>query len=441
MKGGGVLVAIVDNGIDIHHEDLEANIAKGSYNYMPPDYNFSDADHGTCCAGIIAGVEGNGIGIRGVAPEAKLIGYNALKVPSISNIADAFVRHKERVWVSSNSWGDFNSWGEPFALKSLEMAALEEGVAHGRDGRGIVYVFAAGNGASHDGGLPTDNVNYSGLVNNRFTIPVGAVDENGTKVPYSEVGATLMVVAPSRAHADSPGIVTTDATADKGYNPNTFKADYKDTNYTRYFSGTSASTPMVSGVVALILEANPKLGWRDVREILARSASKTDPDDPDWSTNGAGLHINHKYGFGLVDACKAIGLAWDWHNLPKQKMVEIHKGINITIPDNDPNGIESSITIDANLTVEFVDIFFDAHDHASLGDLEIVLTSPSGTRSILAETHVEAFDGYFRYKNWRFGSVRHLGEKSKGVWKLKVIDRQLGNEGTLVSWGLKMYGY
>lgn len=384
---------------------------------------------------------GNGIGIRGVAPEAKLIGYNALKVPSISNIADAFVQHKERVWVSSNSWGDFNSWGEPFALKSLEMAALEEGVTHGRDGRGIIYVFAAGNGASKDGGLPTDNVNYSGLVNNRYTIPVGAVDENGTKVAYSEVGATLMVVAPSRAAADSPGIVTTDATADKGYNPNTFKADYNDTNYTRYFSGTSASTPMVSGVVALILEANPKLGWRDVREILARSAAKTDPDDSDWSTNGAGLHINHKYGFGLVDACKAIELAWDWHNLPKQKMVEIHKDINITIPDNDPNGIESSITIDANLTVEFVDIFFDAHDHASLGDLEIILTSPFGTRSILAKTHVEAFDGYFRYKNWRFGSVRHLGEKSKGTWRLQVIDRQLGNEGTFFSWGLKVYGH
>ncbi len=66
-KGRGVLVAIIDNGIDIYHEDLKDNIGIGSYSYLTEEYSFTNANHGTCCAGIIAGVEGNGKGIRGIA--------------------------------------------------------------------------------------------------------------------------------------------------------------------------------------------------------------------------------------------------------------------------------------------------------------------------------------------------------------------------------------
>jgi len=440
-KGDGVLVAIVDNGIDIYHEDLKTNIGNGSYSYLPKDYNFTNANHGTCCAGIIAAVEGNGIGIRGIAPHAKIIGYNALKAPSISNIADAFVRNKDRVWISSNSWGDFNSWGEPFKLRSLERAALEDGVKHGREGKGIVYVFSAGNGSSSDDVIATDNVNYSGLVNNRFTIPVGAVDEYGKKAYYSEVGATLMVVAPSKATKSAPGITTTDVTGEEGFNPKMFKDDYMDHNYTKNFSGTSASAPMVSGVVALMLDANPNLTYRDVRIILAKSAKMNDKNDSDWCYNGAGYHINHRYGFGLVDAAKAVKLALDWKNVSKEIMIKRHKIVNKEIPDNDQIGIESHIDIDENISIEFVDVFFDAPSHNRIGDLEVVLVSPSGTKSILAVRHHENFEGYFRYKNWRFGTVRNMGEGSKGCWKLIVKDLVSGKTGVLKAWELRIYGH
>lgn len=198
---------------------------------------------------------------------------------------------------------------------------------------------------------------------------------------------------------------------------------------------------MVSRVAALVLEANPDLGWRDVKAILAQSASRNDPNDSDWTTNGANLHINHKYGYGIVDATKAIGLALKWNNFGKKIIVEKSHKVDIKIPDNDSQGLEDTITIDKDIYIEFVDIFFDAHDHKSLGDLEIILTSPQGTKSILAEKHAELFDGYFRYKNWRFGTFRLLNEKSKGTWKLAVEDKREENEGTFSSWGIKIYGH
>ncbi len=438
--GRGVLVSVVDNGIDIHHEDLKWNIGQGSFSYLPEDFDFTDADHGTAVAGLIAATDHNGRGGRGVAPDAQVIGFNALRAPSMSNFADALTRHKDRVSVSNNSWGDFNSWGEPLALRTLVEAALVEGTSKGRNGKGVVYVFSAGNGdTSAGGGLPSDNVNYSGLVNNRYTVPVCATDEFGKKASYSEIGATLVVCAPSKG-ATSLGIVTTDASADKGYNPKFFKSDFADIAYTRNFGGTSASAPIVSGVVALILEANPSLSWRDVKAILAASAQRNDAQDGDWTTNAAGLHINHRYGFGLVDASRAVKLAQSWRSFGTEGFVLYSMPVNQWIPDGNLQGIESAIEVAEDMTVEFADIYFDAPDHMRLGYLEITLIAPSGTQSILAELHEQSF-AVFRYRNWRFGSARHLLERSRGRWRLSVKDKRTGEAAPWVSWALKIYGH
>jgi len=115
--------------------------------------------------------------------------------------------------------------------------------------------------------------------------------------------------------------------------------------------------------------------------------------------------------------------------------------VNINIPDNDVAGISTQISFEKNITIEFIDIYFDAPEHPKLGDLEIVLTSPSGTKSILAEQHSQLFEGYFRYNNWRFGSFRHLEEESRGTWKLTVKDKSQDNTGTLKSWRIKIYGH
>jgi proprotein convertase subtilisin/kexin type 2 len=440
-KGRGITIAIVDNGIDVDHEDLSDNVGYGNYSYLPNDYNFSDADHGTSVAGIIAAVEGNGLGGRGVAPKSTIISFNAMRVPATKNIANALIRGIDKVDISNNSWGDFNGWGEPLHLKTEIENSLRIGTETGRAGKGIIYIFSAGNGALIDSnGIPFDNVNYSGLVNNGYTLPICAVDNTGQKTTYSETGATLLICAPSKAAVKDFGIVTADATGDFGYNNKDKETDYPNKNYTKFFGGTSAAAPMVTGVVALLLEANPNLSWRDVRKILAESARKNDAMNTDWVKNGAGLWVNHNYGFGLVDAKKAVDLALNWKNLPPKISIAVENDVNITIPDNDINGIVSTINVTDNMTVEFVDIYFDAPDHPKVGDLEIILTSPSGTNSILSELHNQTL-GVFRYNNWRFGSIRHLGEKSKGDWKLIVKDKRKDNTGTLVKWKLVVHGY
>lgn len=439
-KGQGVLVSLVDNGLDIYHEDIVNNVGEGSYSYLSEKYSFTDADHGTACAGIIVAQEDNNIGIRGIAPKAKIIAFNATKTPSIENLADALQRDVERIWVSNNSWGDFNSWGEPLALKKSIEEALIKGTTQGRNGKGTIYIFAAGNGNAIKNGLPTDNVNYSGLVNNRYTIPVAAVDDKGKHIDYSEKGATLMVSAPSKGN-NSPGITTTDVTDSLGYNSKVFKNDYKNNNYTKYFSGTSASAPMVTGVVALILEANSSLNWRDVRGILAHSSKKIDLYDEDWQINGAGLSYNHKYGFGLVDADKAIKTSLNWANYGQEKKVSYYRFLNKKIPDNNMVGLFDEIIIEEDFIIEFVEIFFDCPEHIRLGDLEVILISPNGTKSVLAEYHSHLFQGAFRYNNWRFGSVVNFGEKSKGKWKIVVKDKAENFSANLKSWAVKIYGH
>ena len=343
-------------------------------------------------AGIIAGIEGNGLGGIGIAPQVKIISFNAMRAPSTANIADALKRDLGQVSISNNSWGDFNSWGEPLALKSDIENSLQEGTTKGRNGKGIVYIFSAGNGASIDNnGIPSDNVNYSGLVNNYYTLPICAVDSTGKKTVYSETGATLVVCAPSKGTDPNYGIFTTDVTKDLGYNSTLKTSDFQDKNYTKLFGGTSAAAPMVSGVTALLLEANPNLTWRDVRYIYAKTARKNDAAHPDWTKNAANFNINHNYGFGLIDASAAIKEAIYWSNLPESITIEKETFVNLQIPDNDSIGLESSILINDIAKVEFVDIYLNAPNHPKVGDLVVTLVSPSGTKSILSELHNQVF--------------------------------------------------
>ncbi len=197
------------------------------------------------------------------------------------------------------------------------MEALEDG----RDGLGTIHVKAAGN--------DNRNANGDGASTSRATIIVGAYDDDGDASYYSNFGSNLLVSAPSSGGSSNHGIITTDLLGiDDGYNiidedgQNTSEGDY-----TNQFGGTSAATPIVTGVIALMLEANPDLGWRDVQNILAYSAREIGsgvggerlPDETDtWrynnadNWNGGGLHYSEDYGFGSVDAYNAVRMAEVW---------------------------------------------------------------------------------------------------------------------------------
>jgi subtilisin-like proprotein convertase family protein len=354
-------------------------------------------------------------------------------------------RNGSLIDISNNSWGAPDETGLLTPSSMAWRDSINTGLTTGRGGKGTLYIFAAGNGGLQE------NSNYDGFANNRGVMAICAVGDNGIQAVYSEQGANLWVCAPSGGN-NGHSITTTDRTGSLGFNTGGM-SDYPSTNYTKIFAGTSASVPMVSGVVALMLQANPNLGWRDVRLILAQTARKNDPADPDWTTNGAMHDINHKYGFGVIDADAAVTAAISWPNAGTEithTTPTSPKPVNLAIPDENTTGVSDTITVTGSgiTSIEFVEVVFSASDHTYFGDLQVVLTNnTTGTVSHLAESHActDADAGTSipcqpSFNNWVFGTARHLGEAADGDWTLTVRDLEPVDTGTFQSWQLKFYG-
>ncbi|NDB96572.1 MAG: hypothetical protein EBZ78_10520, partial [Verrucomicrobia bacterium] len=317
----------------------------------------------------------------------------------------------------------------------LTLAALKSASETGRNGKGTIFTWAGGNGGSAT--TLVDNSNYDGYANSIYTIAVAAFDSQSKRSYYSEPGANLVVTAPSSGASPALGITTVDRTGSSGYNTS---SSASGGDYTSDFGGTSSATPTVSGIVALILEANPNLGWRDVQEVLMRSAKKVNPSDADWKTPIAPDNINHNHNFGsgLIDATAAVNLAKTWANLAAQKsLVSTQASLSVPIPDNSATGATRTFDFSAsNLRVEHVTVKLSVGT-VPKGQLEVSLTSPSGTVSRLSEKHSDATN---TYSGWTFMTVRNWGENSRGTWTLKVADRTSGTVGTLTAAEVTIYG-
>jgi len=419
-----IVVAILDDGLEVGHEDLSANIAAGlSWDYIDNDSDPTAGKHGTSCAGVAAGRGFNNQGISGAAPHTGLAGLrfmdndgNATDV----NILNALSHESQNIDIYNNSWGPDGGLAGP---SDLTLDALASGVGNGRGGLGSIYIYAAGNGRDYG------NTNYNGYANSRFTITVAASTNYGKRASYSGKGANVLINAPS--NGGSMDITTTDRTGSQGFD--------LVGNYNKHFTGTSSAAPLVSGIVALMLEANPSLTWRDVQHILIETAEKNDPLNSDWFTNSAGYHVSDKNGFGRVDAQAAVNAAENWVSADVEVMAEGSSSPNAPIPDNSSIGTSDTINITGNIKAEFVEIYFTASDHTSWGNLEVTLTSPGGTKSILSREHFSGITPYI-YNNWRFGSVQYFGEFSQGSWTLTVKDLVAGDIGTFKTWSLKVYG-
>ena len=457
--GNGVTIVIVDDSLQTDHPDLAAN--------TPPfdsglHYDFRDNNpdprptdpvnpdssdrHGTAVAGVAAARQNNTQGVSGSAPEARLLGIRLIGGPvSDQDIASALTWSPggEVASVSNNSWGYTGAPGLR-GIGAIIRNSLRTAATQGRNGLGQVTLFANGNSQEDD-----DDGNYSGIANSRYIAAIGAIDNFGEQSYYSNSGANLLVSAPS--NGGSLGIVTTDVTAGGGYNP-IIPGNPPNRDYTNAFGGTSSASPLAAGGVALILSANPQLGWRDVHEILAQTARKVDPSDADWTDNSAGFHFNHKYGAGIIDLTAAVIRSLDWTNLPAEELETrtLTTGVPATVPDNNAAGLSRNFDFSGsqNLRVERVEVIARI-THNNRSDLDVILVSPSGKRSFLAAKHQRpgrfSFDDDVDYddddgQGWSFTTTHHWGENSQGTWTLLTVDRVNSSIGRLESARVNIYG-
>lgn len=442
--GRGVRVGVMDDSVEYLHPDLNDNYdinididtSERDDDAAPTWY---DDMHGTSVAGLIAAEANNATGGTGVAPDATLAGIR-LDFYDYSFEANASYGFQQMANfdVVNNSWGYTAPFYDSFDGKPgmpFYQNALQYAVENGRGGLGTCIVFAAGNNRTAG-----DSSNYHNLDNSRFTIAVAALTHTGVHTYYSSPGANLLVSA-FGGDTYEDGIVTTDRMGYDGYSSD---------DYTNQFGGTSSAAPMVTGVIALMLEANPELGYRDVQEILAYAARQVDGDNDTWLTNGAtnwnggGLHHSSDYGFGLVDARAAVRLAETWttqHTFSNETQAQSASAAAIAIPDN--GEVSSQLTLTEAIDINHVEVFVNI-SHPWIGDLELILTSPDGTQSILASRPgaTASNPNGLASDNLRFtfASTQFWGETSQGTWTLTVGDRAQFDAGVLESWTLRVYG-
>lgn len=436
-SGRGVTIAVVDDGLQHTHPDLQGNyVAAHSY-----DFNFNDPNptpdssgdsHGTSAAGVAAAIRRNGHCGQGAAPEASLAG--------IRLIAEAVTDETEARALSYHAMGNVDifscSWGPEDSGAVMERPgllldhtlSLYAGGQRGRMGKGTIYVWASGNG--RDGG---DSCAFDGYASSPYVIAIGAIDHNGDQAWYSEGCAALMAVMPSSGA--NQGVATVDLLGAWGYDPGECN--------TR-FGGTSAAAPLAAGVIALMLEERPQLTWRDVKYIIAKAAQPIHTEDTDWSLNAAGYRHSHKYGFGMLKV-PALLAATRAHTLVPSPHRIYETGIR-TI--HDPAGympfhMDFAINGSNIGHIEHV-VFVASLAHKSRGDVVIRLRSPSGITSILAPARPNDRTPDYPQGGWAFTSVRHWGEtRADGIWRLEVDDVNTRTAGKYHFHGfiLKIFGY
>ena len=434
--GAGTRVVIIDDGFDYNHSDLAAPYD----DFLDFDFDQVDLDpfgastdsHGTAVTGII-GADNNGTGAVGVAFDSSLVGYRVhgqITDYWLQNVRDA-IHHAAMsaqgdvanisLGIANDASSEFGTGYNAVRFDEIE-TSIGTAVASGRGGLGMTIVKAAGNSRSDN-----FDVNADDWTNDTRQVVVAAVDQNGFVSSYSSYGTALLISA-----FGTPGqVVTTDRTGAAGYSSNDF---------TSTFNGTSSAAPMVSGVVSLIYDANPDLGWRDVQSILANSArhvgsavgaAASGSERYQWQWNGAdtwnggGLHFSNDYGYGLVDARAATRLAETWllSSSAQRNSNQFSIGMDmlnstVTIPDGNLTGSTFTGTASFNDEVERVTVQL-TFSTTFTADMEIYLTSPQGTVSELID---DVGGGTDFNGTWTFESQAFRGERSAGTWSVRIVD-------------------
>ena len=390
-----------------------------------------------------------------------------------------------------------------------------------RSGLGAIYVKSAGNGFTAGGqicdsvGLTCWNVNMEAEDTYPYQIIVGALNAEGEKSSYSSAGSAIWISAPGGEYGwdyeymdaelseygygvnydpdnssdpiAQPAMVTVDQVGcNRGYTtggydfgisgvpPISYTSFHEDDDlnanceYTSTFNGTSSAAPVVSGVIALILEANPGLSWRDVKHILASSARQVDSGAAAleaenivcsnsscsssvlsdslsfvvrdaWITNAAGYSYHNWYGFGSVNAGAAVAMAQTYSSsLGAWQKNSYSQSPSVAIPDSTGASAIATLTVNDGLTIEAVQLDLSI-THTCIFELAIVLHSPSGTRSVLLSPYNQ-FNCDQDFSSTLLSNAFY-GESSVGDWRVEVYDIWETSTGSLDDVTLNIYGH
>jgi subtilisin family serine protease len=465
-----VVVAVADDAIDINHPDFQGTgkiVAPKDFkeqDFLPLPAS-SEESHGTACAGV-AVAEENGVGIVGVAPGCALMPIRTsgfLDDDSIEQLFDYCIAHDASV--ISCSWGAAAVY---FPLSLRQRAAITRAATQGRQGKGCVIVFAAGNanrpvsGTVYERSWPYDLLKgptnwLGGFTVHPDVITVSASTSLGKKSAYSNWGTNVSVCAPS--NNAPPGmwfektgyISTAPAITASLAGLGIFTADllgamgYETGDYVRGFGGTSSACPVVAGVAGLVLSANPDLTGTEVKRLLQETADKIVDRDADpqlgmrlgtYDTNGH----SQWFGYGKVNAFNAVQAAKQKTTQSPQSGVRRLHGRNdnrLEIPDDNPQGITSGIRVTDSAAVREIQVTVNI-EHDFLGDIEVSLKAPTGQTVLLQNRTLGALTQLQKtYSVETTPALKQLLNKpAAGSWQLQVIDYATMDTGRLNSWEL-----
>ncbi|BAZ29016.1 peptidase S8/S53 [Cylindrospermum sp. NIES-4074] len=464
-----VVVAVVDDSFDLNHPDLQGigkivaprDLKENDFLPLP---DTKETSHGTACAGI-ALAEENGTGIVGVAPGCALMPIRTtgfLDDESIEDIFDWAI--KNGASVISCSWGASAVY---FPLSLRQRAAMTRAATNGRNGKGCVILFAAGNanrpidGTVNERNWPKnilegDTAWLSGFTIHPDVIAVAAATSLNKKAAYSNWGTNISVCAPSNnappgmwfqetgfvytqpaiaTSLNGLGMFTSDQLGVAGYDPGDFTGN---------FGGTSSATPVVAGLAALMLSANPNLTAQQVKRILQETADKIVDSDSDpqlglsegtYDSNGH----SQWFGYGKVNAAKAVQAAQQLLAVTSNSGRQV-RGENknpVAIPDSNLQGVKSAIAIAETITVQDIQVTLNI-SHDFLGDLEVYLIAPNNqpvllqNRTLGRRTNLQT-----TYTMRSHPALKQLlSLSSQGRWQLWIIDYTPQDVGRLNTWEL-----
>jgi subtilisin family serine protease len=510
IKGQGVNVLVLDDGVDINHEDLKANVNTSmTWNFQnnntDPTPTAINNAHGTHVAGMIAAAQ-NGIGVMGIAPRVTLGAAGDMEsVNALENI----LAFGGSPWSINAHVINYSLGGNPVNPPAYD----EEGRqphSNLRNGKGIVIVQSAGNDyikvQTRDcpmvGGVQIvscENPVHDTDMLNPMRIVAAAANAMGYRSSYSSAGSSVWVTGlggefssgnygeagatssvPGTAFPDGPTIYSTDISGcTSGYarnDPNDrastqFQLGGSDINVAKnvncnysHMNGTSSSAPTITGVVALMLSANPNLTWRDVRHILATTSRQIDSGygsayqrneqinlvgytftgstssaltdgastarlDYGWQTNAAGYKYSNWYGFGLPNAAAAVAAA---------QATTVYKPAPLTLPSFTLDTALTNITVDYGKVTKLGQFTVSGTDRVDaiqvrlksnaaglcIGSVGVYVKSPSGMVSVLSVP----YNIYYKTdkkidEEGKYGltSYAFYGEAAAGIWEVYAV--------------------